>query len=254
MTLTSLDTARPFSEAGVAILANPQGCAVRFGRPLEVGVSVQLEGLLAEGRVIARVVNCISLGEYEKFWLIGLALDVPGNVWGIETPPEDWSATISTRAGTFVRRSTVFPVCTLATILERLRKKWFSVVASLPTMRTAPKPLILCVEDGATYLTLRKKVLEREGYEIIGVTTADEALKALHENPICATISDHMLQGTTGAELARRMKKIKPNVPIIVFSGTVPQSLQGVDVYVNKGEPTATFLGIVREVVQRSCS
>jgi hypothetical protein len=40
--------------------------------------------------VIARVVNCISLGEYEKFWLLGLVLDEPGNVWGIDNPPEDW--------------------------------------------------------------------------------------------------------------------------------------------------------------------
>ena len=98
---------------------------------------------------------------------------------------------------------------------------------------------------------LRKKVLEREGYDIVGAATADEALKALRELPVCATIADHMLQGTTGAELAREMKKIKPNVPIILFSGTVPQNLNAVDVYVNKGEPTTKFLGIVRAVVQR---
>ena len=86
---------------------------------------------------------------------------------------------------------------------------------------------------------------------MIGVTSSDEALKALRDFPVCATIADHMLQGTTGSELAREMKKIKPNVPIILFSGTVPQSLKAVDVYVNKGEPTAKFLGIVRAVVQR---
>jgi DNA-binding response OmpR family regulator len=126
---------------------------------------------------------------------------------------------------------------------------------SSSSKQTAPlRPLILCVEDTPTYLVLRKKVLEREGYQVIGVTTTDEALKALREFPICATIADHMLQGTTGAELAREMKKIKPHVPIILFSGTVPQSLNAVDVYVNKGEPTAKFLGIVRAVVQRSRS
>lgn len=124
---------------------------------------------------------------------------------------------------------------------------------NIPTKRTVPlaQPLILCIEDSPIYLTLRKKVLEREGYGVIGVTTADEALKALRELPVCATIADHMLQGTTGAELAREMKKIKPDVPIILFSGSVPQSLTSVDVYVNKGEPTAKFLGIVRAVVQR---
>ena len=122
-----------------------------------------------------------------------------------------------------------------------------------PTSRTAAvaKPLILCIEDSPLYLTLRKKVLEREGYAVIAVTRTDEALKALRESAVCAVIADHMLQGATGAELAREMKKIKPSIPIILFSGTVPQNLNGVDVYVNKGEPTAKFLGIVRAVVQR---
>ena len=124
-------------------------------------------------------------------------------------------------------------------------------MSSLQKETVSFRPLILCVEDNPTYLVLRKKVLEREGYEVIGVTTTDEALKAIHEFPVCAIIADHMLQGTTGAELAREMKKIKPDVPIILFSGTVPQSLNAVDVYVNKGEPTAKFLGIVRAVVQR---
>jgi len=125
------------------------------------------------------------------------------------------------------------------------------IVSSFPKQSVPRRPLILCIEDSPTYLVLRKKVLEREGYEVIGVTTTDEALKVLRESPVCATIADHMLQGTTGAELAREMKKIKPDVPIILFSGTVPQSLNAVDVYVNKGEPTAKFLGIVRAVVQR---
>jgi len=91
ITLTSLDPADPFSEPCLIILVNPQRCAARFRRPLEIGAAVQLEGLPAETKVTARVVNSISIGEYEKFWLLGLALDEPGNVWGIQTPPEDWA-------------------------------------------------------------------------------------------------------------------------------------------------------------------
>ena len=72
------------------ILANPQGCGLRYGRQLEIGTRVRLEGLPAKRSVTAQVVNRISLGEYEKFWLLGLALDEPGNVWGIDKPPEDW--------------------------------------------------------------------------------------------------------------------------------------------------------------------
>jgi CheY-like chemotaxis protein len=116
------------------------------------------------------------------------------------------------------------------------------------------KPLILCIEDDPIYLTLRKKVLERDGYTVIGVTASADALRTLREAPVCVIIADHMLYGTTGTELAKEMKKIKPDVPIILFSGAMPDRLGGVDVYVNKGEPTAQFLNIVREVVQRFCA
>jgi len=75
ITLTSLDPIHPFSEPCLAILVNPQGCAVRFRRPLEIGAPVRLEGLPARTNVTARVVNSISLGEYEKVSLLGLALD-----------------------------------------------------------------------------------------------------------------------------------------------------------------------------------
>lgn len=90
LTLISLDSAHPFFETCLVVLVNPQGCGLRFGRPLEIGTRVRLEGLPAKRSVTAQVVNCISLGEYEKFWLLGLALDEPGNVWGIDKPPEDW--------------------------------------------------------------------------------------------------------------------------------------------------------------------
>ena len=44
----------------------------------------------AQPEVSAHVVTCISLGRFEYLWLIGLALNEPGNVWGIENAPEDW--------------------------------------------------------------------------------------------------------------------------------------------------------------------
>ena len=82
------------AEECVVILVNPQGCAARFHRPVEIGATVQLEGL-PTGCVTARVVNCVSVMEGGKFWLLGLALDEPGNIWGIAMPPEDWRLDVS---------------------------------------------------------------------------------------------------------------------------------------------------------------
>lgn len=90
VTLNLVDSAHSQSEPCLIIVATPQGCGVRVQRPLEIGTRVQLQGLPTNRNVIARVVSCISLGEYEYFWFLGLALDEPGNVWGIETPPDDW--------------------------------------------------------------------------------------------------------------------------------------------------------------------
>ena len=113
------------------------------------------------------------------------------------------------------------------------------------------RPLLLCVEDDSTYLMLRKRFLEQSGYNVIGASTAQEALSVLREAPVCATITDHFLHGTTGAKLAKRMKEIKPDVPIILYSGTVPDKLLGADVFINKNETVQTFLRIVGEVVDR---
>jgi len=113
------------------------------------------------------------------------------------------------------------------------------------------KPLLLCIEDDSTSLFLRKSVLEQHGYNVIGASTAQEALKVLSEAPVCATITDHFLRGTTGVRLASEMKRIKPDVPIILYSGTVPKRRGKADVFVNKNESAASFLRIVAEVVER---
>ena len=90
ITLTSQDPRDPFSQSCKIILANLRGCAARSPRPVQRGTVVHLTGLPAKTQVAARVVNCISLGEYEKLWLLGLALDEAGNVWGIDPVPDDW--------------------------------------------------------------------------------------------------------------------------------------------------------------------
>lgn len=90
VTLTSLDPGDSFSHPCQIILANLRGCAVRSPRPVAIGTIVYLSGLPTRTQVAARVVNCICLGEFEKLWLLGLALNESGNVWGIPSVPQDW--------------------------------------------------------------------------------------------------------------------------------------------------------------------
>lgn len=116
------------------------------------------------------------------------------------------------------------------------------------------RPLILCIDDDELALTIRKKVLETDGYKVIAVTDSDEGLKIFRDAPVCCTIADHLLRGKTGTETAKEMKKLKPKVPIILLSGTVPEKLENIDVYINKSSSAGEFLRIVREVTRRFSS
>ena len=113
------------------------------------------------------------------------------------------------------------------------------------------RPFILCIEDNGVHLRLRKAVLEEAGYAVLSATDEAEALEVLREAPVCLVLSDHMLRGTTGTELAKQMKKIKRDVPIIVYSGMVPETMRHVDGFINKDEPVSNFLSLIHEFVKR---
>jgi len=53
---------------------------------------VRLQGLPGPETVIAKVTTCINLGKHENLWLLGLAIDEPGNIWGLDDVPADWRA------------------------------------------------------------------------------------------------------------------------------------------------------------------
>jgi CheY-like chemotaxis protein len=112
---------------------------------------------------------------------------------------------------------------------------------------------ILCVEDNEKYLRLRKAVLAHAGYVVFSATTPAEAMEILREAPVCLVLSDHMLRGTTGTALAREMKKIKPEVPILLSSGSTPETMQHIDGFINKSEPVPKFLRMIRDFVGRYC-
>src|ERR1700730_3311305 len=90
--VSSVDREAPFSEPGHTLVINAQGCGVRISRPLEPGQAVCLDELPSRKSVTARVANCVQLGAGSKYWVVGLALDEPGNIWGIHPAPADWNS------------------------------------------------------------------------------------------------------------------------------------------------------------------
>jgi hypothetical protein len=100
--VTSIDPALSFSGPARTLVVNPQGCGVRLNRALEPGTAVRLEKLPGGHRVTGRVANCCPIGADGKFYLVGVALDESGNVWGLAEPPADWGVPQSSVAATAV--------------------------------------------------------------------------------------------------------------------------------------------------------
>lgn len=90
--LATLAPAEVYAEQSHTLVVNPQGCGIKLSRALEPGTRVLLDGLPGGASTNARVANCLPLGADGKAYLVGLALETPGNVWGILKPPADWES------------------------------------------------------------------------------------------------------------------------------------------------------------------
>jgi len=80
---------------------------------------------------------------------------------------------------------------------------------------------ILFVDDEPALVDIGKKMLEHLGHEVIIRTSSLEALEAFRNNPerFDLVISDKTMPQMTGFDLARELKQIRPDIPIILCTG-----------------------------------
>lgn len=127
-------------------------------------------------------------------------------------------------------------------------------MGSSKTALAQGRALILCVDDNKAGLRLTNDILVRNGYAVLLASTAEEAMEMSREAPVSLVLADHLLRGTTGTELAARFKALKPHVPIVLHSGTNPDTLRHVDAFIHKGESVDAFLALIRDLVKRFSS
>jgi CheY-like chemotaxis protein len=105
--------------------------------------------------------------------------------------------------------------------------------------------LVLCVDDEAVGLRIRKILLERAGYKVMTASDGSSGLEIFAAQPIEAVVLDYSMPGMHGGEVAKRMRQAKPEVPILLLSAYVglPAEVRSVvDVYMTKGEGAPTLL------------
>jgi CheY-like chemotaxis protein len=118
---------------------------------------------------------------------------------------------------------------------------------SAQSIPAAKPPLILCIDDADVALRVRKLLLGHEGYNVLTAGSGEDGLELFKQNPVQLVISDHFLTGKTGAEIAREMKGLKPEVPILLVSAAVekPDGLEFADGFLAKGEATTVLLDTI---------
>jgi CheY-like chemotaxis protein len=100
-------------------------------------------------------------------------------------------------------------------------------------------PAILCIDDEAPALMLRRRVLEKAGYGVLTALTGKEGIEMFRQHRVDVVIVDYWMADMNGLEVAVQLKRLNPKTPIIMLSGyasILDEGLGKVDLWLRKGE------------------
>jgi DNA-binding response OmpR family regulator len=83
---------------------------------------------------------------------------------------------------------------------------------------------VLCVENHPEQLGALKYMLETTGYEVTAATNGDQALRLFTTLDIDGVLLEYDLPDATGSSVRAEMKRIKPDVPVLLFAGVGSQT------------------------------
>lgn len=115
------------------------------------------------------------------------------------------------------------------------------------------KKILLCVDDEATGLKIRKVILEKNGYAVLTAPDGVQGLELFEREQVDAVIIDYYMPGMDGGKVAGEMKRRKPNVPIVLLSAyySLPDgATDAVDAFITKGDSPQVLLSKISELVE----
>lgn len=119
---------------------------------------------------------------------------------------------------------------------------------------------ILVVEDEDAIRDMLIMALEQSHLNVIGVASAEEALRVLADQNIDLMVLDWMLPGISGVELARRLKNDNTykQIPIILLTARAEENDKirgleiGADDYMTKPFSPKELIARIRAVIRRT--
>ncbi len=78
---------------------------------------------------------------------------------------------------------------------------------------------ILVLDDVFDAVTLLRRILSKKGHQVVGFTEEEEAINYSRSNPVDVAILDIKLKKIDGVEVLAELKKIRPQIKVIMLTG-----------------------------------
>ena len=124
---------------------------------------------------------------------------------------------------------------------------------ALPPVSTT----VLLIEDAEPLRDMVQEILEADGYRVIAAENADRALEAAssHTGKIALVITDVVMPGMSGPEVAERLQVLRPGTRVLFMSGYTDEAIGQHGVidsathFIQKPFSAEALLRMVREVL-----
>jgi CheY-like chemotaxis protein len=110
---------------------------------------------------------------------------------------------------------------------------------------------ILCIDDDDGILRYQKALFERRGYKVLTTASARQGVRIAAACAVVAVVVDYHMPEMNGHEVALEIKRLKPQIPIVLFSSddAIPEpALNVVDAFVSKNEVPHCLLPVISRI------
>jgi CheY-like chemotaxis protein len=118
-------------------------------------------------------------------------------------------------------------------------------------MKSLGPKTVLCVDDEAIGLRVRKILLEGRGFKVLTASSGQQGLTVFDENHVDLVVLDFYMPGMNGGEVAAEMRKRRPQVPIVFLSAYFslpPSALELANAFITKGDPPDVLIEKIEQL------
>ena len=119
---------------------------------------------------------------------------------------------------------------------------------------------ILHIDDDESLVFVARRLLERRGYHVTGHTDPDEALAEVRADAagFDLVMTDCNMPGMSGLDVARAVRTIRADLPVVVVSGFIDEALRaqagnaGVRELIPKANAVEDLCDVARRLLHRA--